>query len=89
MMIMPLVFYGIALVGFLIARVMGEAATPYGARVAIFWGWLASAPLALLYGLLAGFNGTDHPGTVLIGIVWVVVLIWFWGSGLFEASREG
>lgn len=88
MMIAPLMFYAIAFVFFLITKLARSAATPYGARLAIFWGWLSAAPLALFYGLLVGFNGLDHPGTTLVGALWFIVLIWFWLAGLFEMSKE-
>lgn len=87
LMILPLVFYAIAAVLYLVTRVLRPAATGYGARVAVFWGWLAATPVALFYGLLVGFNGLDHPGTVMMGAVWLVVLFWFWISGLAEISK--
>lgn len=88
MMIAPLAFYLIAAVMFLITKAMRPAVTAYGARLAVFWGWLASTPLALFYGLLVGFNGIEHPGTQAIGAVWLAVLLWFWISGLAETSKE-
>jgi len=87
MMIAPLLFYAIAGVLFLVTKAIRPAATSYGARLAVFWGWLASTPLALFYGLLVGFNGLDHPGTIMIGALWLVVLLWFWISGLAETSK--
>jgi len=83
----PLGFYALALVAFGITYAVRKNATAYGARLALFWGWLAATPLALLYGLLVGFNGADHPGTVMIGAVWLAVLAWFWISGLIETSK--
>ena len=87
MMLLPLVFYLIAFLAFLLTRALRHGATPYGARLAVFWGWLAASPVALFYGLLVGFNGIDHPGSVLIGAVWLAVLLWFWISGLAETSK--
>lgn len=88
MIIAPLLFYLIAFIAFLITKVVRPAATPFGARLAVFWGWLSAAPVALFYGLLVGFNGIDHPGTVAIGALWLITLIWFWVSGLIETSKE-
>jgi hypothetical protein len=85
--IAPLLFYAIAFILFGITRLLRPAATAYGARLAVFWGWLASTPLALFYGLLVGFNGLDHPGTVLVGMIWLAALIWFWINGLIETSK--
>ena len=88
LMIAPLLFYAVAGIAYLVMRVAGRPITPYGARVAIFWGWLASTPLALFYGLLAGFNGLEHQGTVAIGFIWTAVLAWFWVAGLLEAGSK-
>ncbi len=88
MMVAPLLFYLIAFIAFLGAKVVRPAATTYGARLAVFWGWLAATPLALFYGLLVGFNGLEHPGTTAVGAIWLAVLVWFWISGLIETSKE-
>ncbi|MDC0115917.1 hypothetical protein OAH97_00365 [Octadecabacter sp.] len=87
MMIAPLLFYLLAAIFFLITKAIRPKATGYGARLATFWGWLASTPMALFYGLLVGFNGLDHPGTTLVGTIWLAVLFWFWISGLSEISK--
>lgn len=87
LMIAPLLFYVLAAVLFLITKIFRPAATAFGARLAVFWGWLAATPVALFYGLLVGFNGLDHPGTILIGALWLAVLLWFWISGLAETSK--
>jgi hypothetical protein len=83
----PLLFYGIAFILFGVTRAVRPAATAYSARLAVFWGWLAATPVALFYGLLVGFNGLDHPGTVLVGWIWLAALIWFWINGLIETSK--
>lgn len=87
MMIAPLMFYLLAAVFYLITKGIRPKITGYGARVATFWGWLASTPVALFYGLLVGFNGLQHPGTTVVGVVWLSVLFWFWISGLAETSK--
>ncbi len=87
MMIAPLLFYVVATVLYLLTRAVRSGADAYGARLSVFWGWLSAAPLALFYGLLVGLNGLDHPGTTLIGALWLAVLVWFWGSGLVETSQ--
>lgn len=87
MMIAPLMFYLIAVILYLVTRALRPAADAYGARLAVFWGWLAAAPLALFYGLLVGFNGLEHPGTTLVGGLWLIAILWFWISGLAETSK--
>jgi hypothetical protein len=88
LIVAPLLFYAIAFILFGVTRAVRPSATAYGARLAVFWGWLAATPLALFYGLLVGFNGLNHPGTVLVGAIWLAALIWFWINGLIETSKE-
>jgi hypothetical protein len=59
--------------------------TGYGARLAMFWAVLASTPAALLYGLLAGFNG-ETLGTQAVGAVWLVGFVWIWVQSLRESE---
>lgn len=82
--IAPLALYVLSLITHVIARAMGRTGDSYGARVALFWAFLAASPLMLLNGLVAGFIG---PGTALslVGFVWFVVFLWFWLSGLRAA----
>ncbi len=87
LMIAPLLFYGIAAMAWGLMRLFRPHATAFGARLAVFWGWLSAAPLALFYGLLVGFNGLEHPGTVAVGALWLAVLVWFWIAGLWETSE--
>lgn len=84
--ILPLFFYILALVSHWAARLVGGHGTPFGARLALFWALLASAPLVLLNGLVAGFIGPG-PALTLVGIIWVAVFVWFWLSGLRQAQR--
>lgn len=87
-MVAPLLFYGLAGLGQVIARVLGRNPGGFGGRLALFWAWLAASPLALLYGLLAGFNGAGEIGTQVVGALWLAVLLWFWIMGLIEAGKE-
>lgn len=82
----PLVFYGLAAASHIIAKVVRGQGDWYGARLALFWSLLASSPLLLLNGLIEGFIGPG-PGLQAVGIIWFVVFMWFWLSGLFEAER--
>lgn len=82
----PLMFYGLAALSHIIARLLGGKGSWYGARLALFWAFLASTPLLLLRGLVAGFIG---PGVQMqmVGLVWLVMFLWFWMSGLRQAER--
>lgn len=82
----PLLLYGLAALSHLVAKLFRGQGSYYGARLALFWALLASSPLILLNGLVAGFIG---PGIELqvVGMVWVGVFAWFWISGLLAAER--
>ncbi len=83
--IAPLLFYLLALVSHGVARLARGRGTAYGARLALFWAFLAASPLILLHGLIAGFVGPG-PGLQLVGVIWCGVFGWFWLSGLYEAE---
>ncbi len=85
--IMPLVLYLLGFIVFALLRVMTERADAHGARLALFWALLASSPLVLLWGLVAGFIG---PGSErdIVGAIWLVCFVWFWLSGTAETLRE-
>lgn len=82
----PLFFYALAAVSHLIARLLGGQGDWYGARLALFWALLASTPLLLLHGLVAGFIG-QGPQLQTVGFVWMIMFLWFWISGLRQAER--
>jgi len=83
--IAPLLFYVLALVSHGVVRLARGHGTAYGARLALFWAFLAASPLILLHGLVAGFVGAGA-GLQLVGIIWCGVFGWFWLSGLYEAE---
>ena len=82
----PLFFYALAAVSHLLARLLGGQGDWYGARLALFWALLASTPMLLLHGLVAGFIG-QGPQLQSVGLVWMVMFLWFWFSGLRQAER--
>ena len=83
--IAPLLLYAVAFLSHAIARLFKGAGTAYGARLALFWAFLAASPLMLLNGLVAGFVGPG-PGLQLVGAIWIVIFLWFWLSNLREAG---
>jgi hypothetical protein len=85
--ILPLVLYALAWLTYLIGRALGRDASSYGTRLALFWSLLASTPLLLLHGLVAGFIGPG-PEMQFIGLVWLGFFLWFWIASL-RASGEG
>ncbi len=84
--IAPLVLYTLAAVTHLLAKAVGGKGTPYGARLALFWALLASSPLMLLNGLVAGFIGPGQE-LQLVSFLWLAVFLWFWIAGLITAER--
>lgn len=85
-MLWPLGFYGLAALGWLVARAAGSRASAYDSRLSLFWAHLSAAPAALLYGLLAGFNGFTT-GTHVVGALWIAALFTFWIIGLRVAGK--
>jgi hypothetical protein len=85
--LLPLLAYGVAAVSHVAARMLGGRGSGFGARLALFWALLATAPLMLLHGLLAGFAG---PGPVawLFGLLVFGAFLWIWLSGLWEMESE-
>ncbi|WP_170403061.1 YIP1 family protein [Ruegeria arenilitoris] len=84
--ILPLLLYVLSWGTYLISRMFGGATTSYQARLALFWALLASSPLVLLNGLVAGFIGPG-PVQTLTGTLWVAVFVWFWFSGFSQTRR--
>ena len=84
---LPLLLYLVAGLSHLVARVMGGQGDWFGARLALFWSLLATAPLVLFYGLVAGFIGPGA-GLTLVGAIWLAVFLWFWISCLRQAEGQ-
>ncbi|MFK7753815.1 MAG: YIP1 family protein [Sedimentitalea sp.] len=84
--LMPLLLYVLAGFSHVVARVFGGQGDWYGARLALFWSLLASTPLLLLNGLVAGFIG-QGPALQGVGLLWCGVFLWFWVSSLRTAER--
>ena len=85
LIVWPLILYIFAGITLTLARAVKGRGTGYGARLALFWAVLASSPAALLYGLLAGFNG-ETIGTQVVGAVWLAGFAWIWVQSLRESE---
>ncbi len=81
--LLPFVLYVIAGITQAALWLFGHRGGGYAARLALFWALLASTPLILLAGMVAGFIGTG-PGLQAIGVLWVAVFGWFWITGLMR-----
>ncbi len=84
--ILPLLAYGLAALSHIVARTMGGQGSFYRARIALFWALLATAPLMLGHGLIAGMVGPGA-GLTLVGVIVFVAFLWIWLSGLLVAER--
>lgn len=85
LMMWPLIFYGIAALSHIVAKIFGGKGTWYTARLALFWALLATTPAALLYGLTAGLIGPG-PQTHVVGAIWGVLFIVIWVQSLRQAQ---
>jgi hypothetical protein len=85
LMIWPLFLYILAALTHLVAKILGGKGDYYGARLALFWSMLATVPVLLLHGLMAGFVGPG-PQTNLIGAIWVAAFTIIWVQSLREAE---
>lgn len=83
--IAPLLLYALALISHWIARALGGRGSAFGARLALFWAFLAASPLILLHGLTAGFVGPG-PALSIVGALWLACFALFWALGLREAE---
>ncbi len=86
LVIAPLMFYLLAFLVHLAVRLFRAGGSGYDARLALFWALLASSPLVLLNGLVAGFIGSG-PALTLVGMGWFAAFLWFWLSGMAAVSR--
>ena len=83
----PLLFYVLAYVAHLVARVLRGRGSSYNARLSLFWSLLASTPLVLLNGLVGGFIGPGLELTI-VGLLWFAVFLWFWVASMIAVYRE-
>ena len=80
-MVMPLVFYTVAMVAQFVLHTLGASGRGYASRMALFWALLASTPLWLLAGLIAGFVGPGAGLTITSGAALAAFTL-FWMAGL-------
>ena len=81
-MILPLVFYALAFLIHIGLKVFGNDAPGFPVRMAVFWALLASTPVWLLCGLLAGF--APGAGFVAVSTLALFLVPLFAGAGLMN-----
>lgn len=82
----PLIFYGIAALSHLVAKIFGGKGTWFGARLALFWTMLAVSPLMLLNGLVTGFFPQGAERAITGGLL-TLAFFAIWLISLAEAER--
>lgn len=87
-LILPLVFYGVAMLGHVVMRALGRRPNTVASRLALFWALVVAAPLKLFHGLVFGMIGPG-PALTIAGFLWFAVLMWVWTANLRVASAEG
>ena len=84
--ILPLIAYGVALFSQGVLRIFGRRGKGFGARLALFWAFLAVSPVMLIQGMLIGFFGHSTIGTI-VQIIAGVGFLWMWMQMLIEAAQ--
>ncbi|WP_347310075.1 YIP1 family protein [Defluviimonas sp. SAOS-178_SWC] len=82
------VFYMIAALSRLAAGFLGGRGSFFSARIVLFWALLATTPMVLLRGLVAGFMGPG-PQLSIVSVATFAVFLWFWFTGLRAAEFGG
>ena len=82
----PILLYALGGLLTLVMSLLGAKACGPQVRIALFWSFLATGPLLLIYGLLGGFLGQGAV-TRLIGVMWLAFFGYFLYCG-FRAIRR-
>jgi hypothetical protein len=79
-------WYGLAAVSRIVARLLGGRGSWFAARLALFWALATTSPLMLLQGLVAGMIGPG-PALWLVTSVVGLAFLWLWLTMLHEVER--
>lgn len=88
LLVLPLLLYCLSFLLWALSRVVAPTLSGFAIRMSLFWAVLAATPIALLAGILAGFQG-EFVGVQAIGLLWVFVVLWFFISGLRSYVKIG
>lgn len=80
------VFYLLAALGHLTARLMGGKGSFYDGRLALFWAGVASSPALLIFGLVRGM-ADGSPAIPFIGFLVFAIFIGFYSLMLRELEQ--
>lgn len=79
-------WYGLAALSRLVARVLGGKGSWYSARIALFWALASVSPLMLLQGLVAGMIGPG-PALLAVSVLSGLAFLGLWLTMLHEAEK--
>lgn len=85
-LVAPLIFYGLAALSRIVAKLFGGRGSWLRARLALFWGLMAVTPLVLLQGLVAGFVG-EGAGLSIVSLLAFAMFLYIWIRGLIFVER--
>ena len=80
-------WYLLAALSHLVARVLGGRGSFYGARLALFWAVVAASPAQLAFGMVRGMQGSGGTSDG-IGLIAAAAFLVLWVIMLHEAERE-
>ncbi|NBZ85975.1 hypothetical protein [Stagnihabitans tardus] len=81
------VFYLLAAVGHLTAKLMGGTGGFYDGRLALFWALVTTTPALLLYGLVRAM-AADSPATPFLGLGVFLIFLGFYSVMLREVESR-
>ena len=82
----PLLLYMLAAALSVCLAILGLRRKGRLVRLSLFWAFLASGPIMLVYGLVSGFLGQGTASSGL-GLLWIAVFIWFLVCGFRMIRR--
>jgi len=85
--IAPLLFYTLAGILTAFLALLGLRRIGLAVRLSLFWSFLASAPILMLFGLSGGFFGKGLL-TTIVGVIWLSVFICFLFCGFRAMWRK-
>lgn len=82
----PVVFFALAGLSHLVAKVFGGSGSYRRARIALFWALLAVTPVVLLQGAVKGMIG-DGPALMATSLVAFGAFLYIWLNGLIALEK--
>lgn len=86
LLLAPIFFYVLGSLSHFVAKAFGGQGTMTDARLALFWGLLASTPFVLFQGLISAMIGPGSQ-TILAAILSFAVFLWVWINSLIELEK--